>query len=78
MKAWEVEIHSMICIVFAETKAKACWQAVKGYRNAFGHRKGYWPRPTASRATWADSSPLRDRDEDQRAWSPEYVRNSIQ
>lgn len=34
--AWEVEIHSMRCICFAATKAKAQWLATKSYWDAYG------------------------------------------
>lgn len=33
--AWEVEINYMSCIVFAATKAKAKWLAVKSYWDAY-------------------------------------------
>ena len=41
--AWRVEINSLGCIVFAATKAKAKWIAVRSWREAgYGHR-GEWP-----------------------------------
>ncbi len=68
--AWEVEIHSMRCIVFAATKAKAKWIAVKGYWEAYG--KNGWPNPTAGRAELYDRSALRSHAK-QRAWSEDHV-----
>lgn len=57
--AWKVEIRSMSCIVFATTKAKAQWIAVKGYREAYGHRRGEWPGAKAWRVPEYDRSVLR-------------------
>lgn len=71
--AYEVEINSLSCVVFAETPAKARWIAVKGYWEAGYGRKGLWPRPKASRVPWLDNSPLRDRE--RKAWCPEYARS---
>ena len=69
---WHVEINSMSCIVFAESKPKARWIAVKSYWEAgFGRRRA-WPRPTVWRAEQYDNSPLRDHF--QRAWSEEHVK----
>lgn len=73
--AWTVEIHSMTCVVFAATKAKAQWVATKCYWDAFGRRKGEWPRAMAWRAKVYDKSRLRF--EAQRAWSEERVMDSI-
>ena len=69
--AWLVEIHAMTCIVFAATKAKAKWLAVKAYWDAYS-RDG-WPRPTASRAERYDDSALRFREP--RAWTEDFVRD---
>ena len=69
--AWLVEIHAMTCIVFAATKAKAKWLAVKAYWDAYG-RDG-WPRPTAGRAERYDDSALRFREA--RAWTEDFVRD---
>ena len=55
--AWEVEIHSMRCICFAPTKAKAQWLATKNYWEAYG--KNGWPRARAWRAEHHDKSVLR-------------------
>ena len=55
--AWEVEIHSMRCICFATTKAKAQWIAIKAYWEAYG--KNEWPRAVASRAERHDKNPKR-------------------
>jgi len=67
--AWEVEINYMSCIVFAETKAKAKWVAVKSYWAAYG-RNGTWPHCDIARRPFHDSFP----GEPGRAYSPEYVR----
>ena len=61
----------MTCIVFAATKAKAKWLAVKAYWDAYG-RDG-WPRPTAGRAERYDDSALRFREA--RAWTEDFVRD---
>ena len=55
--AWTVEIHSMTCVVFAATRAKAKWIAVKAYWEAYG-RNG-WPNPICNRAECYDRSVLR-------------------
>lgn len=70
--AWEVEIHDMTCIVFAVTKKKAQWLATKSYWEAYGRRKGEWPRAKACRATRYDESPLRF--QEQKAYGEDYVR----
>ena len=62
----------MSCIVFASTKAKAQWTAVKGYRDAYGERKGEWPRAKAHRLPIYDNSPIRNNPH-QQAWSEDYV-----
>jgi len=70
--AWRVEINDMSCIVFASTKAKANWIAVKGYWNAgYGRGPGNWPRPKAARAHRFDKSRLRH--DKKQVWSYDYV-----
>jgi hypothetical protein len=56
--AWGVEIDSMTCIVFAPTAAKARYIAVAGYWDAYGRRKGEWPRAVAWREPRFDASML--------------------
>ena len=73
--AWTVEIHSMTCVVFAATKAKAQWIATNSYWDAYGRRKGEWPRAKAWRATPYDKSRLRF--EKPRAWSEEHVMDTM-
>ena len=73
--AWTVEIHSMTCVVFAATKAKAQWIATESYWDAYGRRKGEWPRAKAWRATPYDKSRLRF--EKPRAWSEEHVMDTM-
>ena len=67
--AWEVDIRSHTCIVFASTKVKAQWIATKAYWEAYD-RNG-WPRAVASRRPDLDNSKLRF--EKPRAYGPEYV-----
>jgi hypothetical protein len=74
--AWEVDISSMRCIVFAATKAKANWLAVKSFWSAGYGRKGVWPRPAAKRQPVYDKSHLKS-NPSQHAWVPEYVRETI-
>jgi hypothetical protein len=68
--AWTVEIHSMTCVVFAETKARAQWLATKSYWAAYGN-SGQWPRAKAWRAECYDNSVLRFHE--RRAWSEDHV-----
>lgn len=68
--AWEVEINYMTCIVFAATKAKAKWLAVKSYWDAYS-RNGSWPHTSVARRPQYDRFPYRER----KAYSPEYVRD---
>jgi hypothetical protein len=56
-------------LIFAATKAKAKWIAVRSYWDAYG-RNG-WPRPTAGRAERYDDSALRL--QPPRAWTEDYV-----
>lgn len=67
--AWNVEIHDMHCIVFATTKAKAKWIAVKAYWEAYG--RNMWPRPVAGREPRFDKSALRN--EPPKAYSEDHV-----
>lgn len=71
--AWEVELSDMRCFVFAATRAKAQWIAVKSYWEAYGRRHGEWPRARAFRAERYDNSHLR-LEKRQQAWSEDYVR----
>lgn len=73
--AFDVTIDSTHAIVWAETPAKARWQAVKAYRDAGYGRQREWPRPTARRVPRYDDHPLKDRT-DSRAWVPEYVEDT--
>lgn len=73
--AWEVEINAMRCIVFAATRDKAKWVAVKAYREAYGGGRKEWPNPAAVRAPRFESSLLRN--EPPRAWSESYVAETI-
>jgi len=53
--AWEVEVNGNVCITFAETEPKARWNAVHGYREAYGHRRGVWPSVSARRIEYLDN-----------------------
>lgn len=72
--AWTVEINSLSCVVFAETQAKAQMIATQSYWDAFGRRKGHWPRAKAWRAKPYDKSRLRF--EPPKAYTEEYVMDS--
>ena len=69
--AWAVEINSMTCIVFATTKPKANYVAVKGYREAYGQRRGEWPRARSWREPIYDNSSLRFRNP--QPWAEAFV-----
>jgi len=69
--AWEVEIRGLRCIAFAATKAKAQWIATKGYWDAYGRRKGEWPRADAKRAPRHDNARLKH--DGPKTYSEEYV-----
>lgn len=73
--AFEVEIDAMRCVVFAATRAKAQWLAVKGYRAAGYGTDGSWPRAKASRAPRYDRSPLRERGP--KCWAPGHVEDTL-
>ncbi len=70
--AWEVELNDMRCFVFAITKAKAQWKAVQAYWEAYGRRKGEWPRAVAFRAQRYDNHSLR-LEKRQQAWTEDYL-----
>jgi hypothetical protein len=72
--AWIISVRNMPCVVFAETRDKAKWQAVSSYWDAFG--KNGWPSLTAHRAKTYDSSPLRN-DERKQTFSEEYVMDTM-
>jgi hypothetical protein len=67
--AWEVEINYLTCIVFAATKPKAKWLAVKSYWDAYSY-SGSWPHTSVARRPQYDCFPYRE----PKAYSPEYVR----
>lgn len=69
--AWEVEIDCASCIVFAPTKAKAKWLAVKAYWAAY-ERTRYWPHTNIARRAIYDRFPHLG---ETKAFSPEYVRS---
>lgn len=69
--AWEVEIYDMTCVVFAATKPKARWLAVKAYWAAYSRSCG-WPHSSIVRRPQYDKFPHRDQPV---AHSPWYVRD---
>ncbi len=71
--AWFVEINYCTCVVFAATRAKARWIAVRSYWDAYGRRKGEWPSAKAWRAERYDKSRLRF--ESPKAFGEDYVRD---
>lgn len=74
--AWLVEINDHApCVVFAPTKPKARWLAVKNYREAgYGRGRGDWPSVVAWRAPQYDKSPLAS--QPPKAWCEDYVQCS--
>jgi hypothetical protein len=68
--AWEVEIDYMSCVVFATTKPKARWLAVKSYWDAFGRTRA-WPHSSIARRPYYDRFP----NPEKKAYSPEHVRS---
>ena len=68
--AWEVEINCLSCVVFAATKAKAKWLAVKSYWDAYSRTQA-WPHTSVARRPEYDHFPHRQ----PKAYSPEYVRD---
>lgn len=71
--AWEVEVNGLVCITFAATEAKAKWNAVSGYREAYDSRRGVWPSVKAVRRPHLDKSFAFDPSRPRRCFSPEYV-----
>lgn len=71
--AWRVELNGWTGICFAVSASKAKWTAVKSYWEAFGRRKGEWPRPTAARAKAHDESAMNTERNKGRMFGEEYV-----
>lgn len=69
LPAWEIEINYASCVVFAATKAKAKWTAVKAYWEAYGRQQA-WPHCSVARRPHYDRFP----GDVGRAYSPEYIR----
>ena len=69
--AWEVEINYMSCVVFAPTRAKAKWLAVKAYWDAYSRTLG-WPNISIARRPAYDHFPFKH--DGPKAYTPEYVR----
>lgn len=70
--AWAVEINDITAIVFAPTATKARYKAVRDYWDAFGRRKGEWPRAVAWREPRFDNSSLKQLDP-MRCYCREFV-----
>ena len=73
--SWIVEIDGEICIVFAETNAKAKWIATRSYWDAFGRIKDKWPKVKARRAMGYDASYLAQKST--KAWTEEHVMETM-
>lgn len=71
--AWEVEINYLSCVVFATTKSKAKWLAVKSYWAAFTRARS-WPHTSIARRPEYDKFPFKDNPYAV-SFSPEYVRS---
>ena len=69
--AWEVEIDDMTCVVFAATKAKAKWIAVKAYWEAY-RRSSSWPHTSVARRPQYDRFPCPEA----KAYPPGFVRDA--
>lgn len=67
--AWRVEINYYDGVVFAETKAKAKWKAVKHYWEAFG-RTQYWPTCFINREPRFDGFYRKNEDN---VWNENYL-----
>ncbi len=72
--AFEVEIHSMRGIVFAETHAKARYIAALGYWEAGYCSRREWPRFTSKRIPRYDAHPWKNKG--RRVWSPEFIEDT--
>lgn len=68
--AWDVAIHGIHGIAFAETAAKARYIMVRAYWDAYG--RGEWPRPASRRRPEYDASPLVKHG--RRAWTEDAVK----
>jgi len=77
LKAWEVCVDDIVCIVFALTAPKAKWIGVRSYWDVFS--KNGWPKLSVKRKPIYDNSPLKN---DPRkfnvALSESYVLQSMQ
>ncbi len=73
--AWRVTIDDKSCIVFAPTKPKARWIAVRSYREAGYGRPDVWPNAVAAREPMYDGSRLAERES--RAWTEEYAQETV-
>lgn len=72
--AFEVTIDDMRCVTFAETSARARWNAVRGAREAgYYDRRGGWPLSLkARRIPFYDHSPQKA-GAGRKCFSPEFV-----
>lgn len=74
--AFEVEVNSLVCIVFAATVEKARWTAVKCYREAYGN-DGTWPSVQCRRVPELDKSSLNRQSNAGKSFSPDYARGHL-
>ncbi len=68
--AWKVEVNGYSCIVFATTKPKARWIAVRSYWEAYSRNQG-WPSVSAWRVPRYDDSARKS--DPPRAFCEEFV-----
>lgn len=72
LKSYRVEVNGIPCIVFEENSSKAKMKAVKGYWDAFGRRKGEWPKVMVQRLPFYDSIDYKNLKKPQ-CWSEEEI-----
>lgn len=75
LKAWTVEIDGTACVTFNHTRAKATMGVVLSYWDAYGRRKGTFPKTSTHREKCYDDSPCRL--QPGRAWDEEHVMKSL-
>ena len=75
MKAWIVTIDNIDAVVFAPTRGKASWIAVRSYREAGYGTRNEWPSVRVARAKRYDVS--RCQNNPDRCWDEHYVSGTI-
>ena len=74
MLAWSVEVNELRCVVFAATRPKATWQAVKAYRAAGMGRRFEWPHTQTWREPELDNH---SRKREPHCWDEEFLRATL-